>query len=340
MGYLRIIASALRSRVQVHHWVMKISKFLHSCLLVEKDGGKLLFDPGKFSLVEGLVRTEEFRDIDMRPSQKSLRSVVQNVRTYRNREARFIPNHVSVALASLRGGQRLQKAHARLDNRVALCNACSSCSITLLKIKKLAAETPNSPSTRTTDETRKLGASVMTHLLAPKDVVGLRASRGDRCWSPIDRRRSEKIPNSDTGIEDGAACRGERHKGENRVAVQMMKNVPPDVEHPPDSNKAVVLKSAKCEPCKKCAETDLPKAETTSEIGSTCTRDQQRAQVATAWLTQQRHSRNEDSGNHNRKYDVQKVERWWRVHEKSFVLRVWCRCSTENAPSIGSTAAC
>ena len=42
---------------------MKISKFLHSCLLVEKSDGKLLFDPGKFSFVEGLVRPEEFRDI-------------------------------------------------------------------------------------------------------------------------------------------------------------------------------------------------------------------------------------------------------------------------------------
>ncbi len=42
---------------------MKISKFLHSCLSVEKDGFKLLFDPGKFSFVEGLVRPEDFRDL-------------------------------------------------------------------------------------------------------------------------------------------------------------------------------------------------------------------------------------------------------------------------------------
>jgi L-ascorbate metabolism protein UlaG (beta-lactamase superfamily) len=42
---------------------MKITKYLHSCLLVEKEGGRLLFDPGKFSFVEGLVRPESFQGI-------------------------------------------------------------------------------------------------------------------------------------------------------------------------------------------------------------------------------------------------------------------------------------
>jgi L-ascorbate metabolism protein UlaG (beta-lactamase superfamily) len=42
---------------------MRITKFLHSCLLVEKDGGRLLFDPGKFSFVEDLVRPESFQGI-------------------------------------------------------------------------------------------------------------------------------------------------------------------------------------------------------------------------------------------------------------------------------------
>jgi L-ascorbate metabolism protein UlaG (beta-lactamase superfamily) len=42
---------------------MKITKYLHSCLLIEKDGGRLLFDPGKFSFVEGLVRPERFQSI-------------------------------------------------------------------------------------------------------------------------------------------------------------------------------------------------------------------------------------------------------------------------------------
>jgi len=43
---------------------MKILKYLHSCLVFELDGYKLLFDPGKFSFAEGLVEPEMFADID------------------------------------------------------------------------------------------------------------------------------------------------------------------------------------------------------------------------------------------------------------------------------------
>jgi len=43
---------------------MKISKYLHSCLVFELDGYKLLFDPGKFSFAEGLVTPEMFAEVD------------------------------------------------------------------------------------------------------------------------------------------------------------------------------------------------------------------------------------------------------------------------------------
>lgn len=43
---------------------MKISKYLHSCLVFELDGYKLLFDPGKFSFAEGDVRPEMFNDVN------------------------------------------------------------------------------------------------------------------------------------------------------------------------------------------------------------------------------------------------------------------------------------
>jgi L-ascorbate metabolism protein UlaG (beta-lactamase superfamily) len=43
---------------------MKISKYLHSCLVFELDGYKLLFDPGKFSFAEGRVTPEMFADVD------------------------------------------------------------------------------------------------------------------------------------------------------------------------------------------------------------------------------------------------------------------------------------
>jgi L-ascorbate metabolism protein UlaG (beta-lactamase superfamily) len=43
---------------------MRVTKYIHSCLLVEEGDEKLLFDPGKFSFVEGLVKTEQFRDVN------------------------------------------------------------------------------------------------------------------------------------------------------------------------------------------------------------------------------------------------------------------------------------
>jgi L-ascorbate metabolism protein UlaG (beta-lactamase superfamily) len=44
---------------------MKISKFLHSCLVFELDGYKLLFDPGKFSFAEGDVTPDMFSDVNI-----------------------------------------------------------------------------------------------------------------------------------------------------------------------------------------------------------------------------------------------------------------------------------
>lgn len=42
---------------------MRISKFIHSCLLFEHEGDKLLFDPGNYSFLEGRVTPEAFRDV-------------------------------------------------------------------------------------------------------------------------------------------------------------------------------------------------------------------------------------------------------------------------------------
>jgi hypothetical protein len=42
---------------------MRITKYIHSCLLVEKGLDKILFDPGKFSFVEGLVKPAQFHDL-------------------------------------------------------------------------------------------------------------------------------------------------------------------------------------------------------------------------------------------------------------------------------------
>lgn len=42
---------------------MRITKYLHSCVLLEEDGHKLLFDPGKFSFIEGRVKPADFADV-------------------------------------------------------------------------------------------------------------------------------------------------------------------------------------------------------------------------------------------------------------------------------------
>ncbi len=42
---------------------MQLTKYIHSCVLLEEAGEKLLFDPGKFSFNEGLVKPEIFSDV-------------------------------------------------------------------------------------------------------------------------------------------------------------------------------------------------------------------------------------------------------------------------------------
>jgi L-ascorbate metabolism protein UlaG (beta-lactamase superfamily) len=42
---------------------VRISKYIHSCLLFEHEGEKLLFEPGNYSFIEGRVTPETFRDV-------------------------------------------------------------------------------------------------------------------------------------------------------------------------------------------------------------------------------------------------------------------------------------
>jgi L-ascorbate metabolism protein UlaG (beta-lactamase superfamily) len=43
--------------------IMRITKYIHSCILVEEAGHKLLFDPGEFSFMEGRVQPDLFKDV-------------------------------------------------------------------------------------------------------------------------------------------------------------------------------------------------------------------------------------------------------------------------------------
>ncbi|HWS73124.1 MAG TPA: MBL fold metallo-hydrolase, partial [Thermoanaerobaculia bacterium] len=42
---------------------MRIEKYIHACLLVEDGGTRILFDPGKFSFMEGGTKPGHFRDL-------------------------------------------------------------------------------------------------------------------------------------------------------------------------------------------------------------------------------------------------------------------------------------
>ena len=43
---------------------MKIYKYLHSCLVLEENGKRLLIDPGAFSFLEGLLKPEDIGPVD------------------------------------------------------------------------------------------------------------------------------------------------------------------------------------------------------------------------------------------------------------------------------------
>jgi L-ascorbate metabolism protein UlaG (beta-lactamase superfamily) len=43
--------------------IMRISKYIHSCLLVEEGDDKILFDPGIYSFIEGKVSPATFKDV-------------------------------------------------------------------------------------------------------------------------------------------------------------------------------------------------------------------------------------------------------------------------------------
>lgn len=66
---------------------MKVSKFIHSCLLLEKGADKILFDPGAFSFKEGLVDPHDFQGLSAvvlthyhpdHVDEAGLRTIVEN----------------------------------------------------------------------------------------------------------------------------------------------------------------------------------------------------------------------------------------------------------------------
>jgi L-ascorbate metabolism protein UlaG (beta-lactamase superfamily) len=64
-GYLPYEGATYGSRFSRRKdWkAMRVYKYIHSCLVVEEGGDKILFDPGMFSFMEGQVRPDAFRDV-------------------------------------------------------------------------------------------------------------------------------------------------------------------------------------------------------------------------------------------------------------------------------------
>ena len=86
--------------------LMRISKYIHSCLLVEDAGTRILFDPGKFSFLDGGAKAESFRDLDAvvithqhpdHMDEEALQTIVRN-------------NRSAVVLASQQIAERLGAA--------------------------------------------------------------------------------------------------------------------------------------------------------------------------------------------------------------------------------------
>ena len=44
---------------------MSIKKFLHSCILIEENGKRLLIDPGSFSFIEGILKPKDIGTVDV-----------------------------------------------------------------------------------------------------------------------------------------------------------------------------------------------------------------------------------------------------------------------------------
>lgn len=44
---------------------MTIKKFLHSCILIEENGKRLLIDPGSFSFIEEIIKPEDIGPVDV-----------------------------------------------------------------------------------------------------------------------------------------------------------------------------------------------------------------------------------------------------------------------------------
>lgn len=99
----------LRMTAAWHPISMRISKFLHSCLLVEKDGSRILFDPGNFSFLEGTVKPEQFEGLAAvmlthgHPDHADL-AAISRIMTV-NPSAEIVTNEQTAALLTEKGLQ-------------------------------------------------------------------------------------------------------------------------------------------------------------------------------------------------------------------------------------------
>jgi L-ascorbate metabolism protein UlaG (beta-lactamase superfamily) len=116
---------------------MRIQKFIHSCLLVESRGVRVLMDPGKFTFLGDAVKAESFRDLDAivvthahvdHLDPDALATIVAHnpaAVVFSNEQIRDQLARVNIAVEVLEGGKRsvrgcsieaIPAEHARLLN--------------------------------------------------------------------------------------------------------------------------------------------------------------------------------------------------------------------------------
>jgi hypothetical protein len=128
------------------------------------------------------------------------------------------------------------------------------------------------------------------------DPLSLSLSVGTLAEPSRDGRRAAEISKCHAYVTDRASRRRARYEQDDRIAIEVVYDIPNRVERPCRPDEAVVLQSPICEARDKCAEGELPDAQPAIEISRASSRDHNGAEVATARLLEERAGSDEGHG--------------------------------------------
>jgi len=144
----------------------------------------------------------------------------------------------------------------------------------------------------------------------------------DRALSSPNRMGARDEPDRDDRIEDHAAERGGRHEGPDRIAVEVMRDVPCRVHQPCDADEGIRVQSEERDRCGNNRIDDFPRPEAAAtEIRTACSRNDDGIERASSRLAHKRHHRDEHYGPDDWADDVHHVQRGW-VHCWQFEFSV------------------